>query len=167
MRSLPRRRRASSLAIRSWWRRRPSATRCCGRSCRSSPVSRSAPLPPNSTAAASRAGAASLGTRSLSGMRWYASAFGQQGARHDASPRGQRAASSGAPHPHRCRRTSSPSGAPCRRSRVTRNVKHWRDAGMALRWVAAGMIDSACGPSSSPRSHDNQARIHSGNVDPT
>ena len=53
----------------SWWRRRPSATRCCGRSCRSSPVSRSAPLPPNSTAAASRAGAASLGTRSRSGMR--------------------------------------------------------------------------------------------------
>jgi putative transposase len=24
--------------------------------------------------------------------------------------------------------------------RVTRNVKRWRDAGMALRWVAAGMI---------------------------
>ena len=58
-----------------------------GRSCRSSPVSRSAPLPPNSTAAASRAGAASLGTRSRSGMRWYASASRHQGARHDASPR--------------------------------------------------------------------------------
>ena len=66
-----------------------SATKCCGRSCRSSPVSRSAPLPPNSTAAASRAGAASLGTRSRSGMRWYASVSRQQGARHDASPRRQ------------------------------------------------------------------------------
>ena len=49
-----------------------SATRSCGRSCRSSPVSRSAPWPRNSTAAASRAGAASLGTRAWSGMRWYA-----------------------------------------------------------------------------------------------
>ena len=27
--------------------------------------------------------------------------------------------------------------------RVTRNVKRWRDAGMTLRWVAAGMIDVA------------------------
>src|SRR6201993_5188696 len=26
--------------------------------------------------------------------------------------------------------------------RVTRNVKRWRDAGMALRWVAAGMIEA-------------------------
>ncbi|MDA9497580.1 transposase, partial [Bradyrhizobium sp. CCBAU 11357] len=26
--------------------------------------------------------------------------------------------------------------------RVTRNVKGWRDAGMALRWVAAGMIEA-------------------------
>ena len=87
MHSRPRRREAREF--RSWWRQQTSATRCCGRSCRSSPVSRSAPLPPNSTAAASRAGAASLGTLSRSGMRWYASAFGRQGARHDASPRRQ------------------------------------------------------------------------------
>ena len=26
--------------------------------------------------------------------------------------------------------------------RVTRNVKRWRDAGMALRWVAASMIEA-------------------------
>jgi putative transposase len=26
--------------------------------------------------------------------------------------------------------------------RVTRNVKRWRDAGIALRWVAAGMIEA-------------------------
>jgi putative transposase len=26
--------------------------------------------------------------------------------------------------------------------RVTRNVERWRDAGMALRWVAAGMIEA-------------------------
>jgi hypothetical protein len=26
--------------------------------------------------------------------------------------------------------------------RTTRNVKRWRDAGMALRWVAAGMIEA-------------------------
>ncbi len=39
------------------------------------------------TAAASRAGAASHGTRSRSGMLWYASASRQQGARHDASRR--------------------------------------------------------------------------------
>ena len=26
--------------------------------------------------------------------------------------------------------------------RVTRNVKRWRDAGMALRWVAAGMVEA-------------------------
>src|SRR4029434_5784036 len=26
--------------------------------------------------------------------------------------------------------------------RVTRNVKRWRDAGMAWRWVAAGMIEA-------------------------
>lgn len=47
--------------------------------------------------------------------------------------------------------------------RVTRNVKRWRDAGVALRWAAAGMIEankgcrqlkahvncrSGCGPSS-------------------
>jgi len=27
--------------------------------------------------------------------------------------------------------------------RVTRNVKRWRDAGMALRWIAAGMIEAS------------------------
>ncbi|MET4338471.1 transposase-like protein [Bradyrhizobium sp. F1.2.2] len=64
--------------------------------------------------------------------------------------------------------------------RVTRNVKRWRDAGMALRWLAAGMIEankgfrrlkahnvgSACGPSSSPQSHDDQSRCprHEGRV---
>lgn len=26
--------------------------------------------------------------------------------------------------------------------RVTRNVKHWRDAGIALRWITAGMIEA-------------------------
>jgi hypothetical protein len=29
--------------------------------------------------------------------------------------------------------------------RVCRNVKHWRDASMALRWTAAGMIEAAKG----------------------
>ena len=84
--------------------------KCCGRSCRSSPVIRSAPLPPNTTAAASRAGAASLGTRSRSGMRWYASASRQQGARHDASPRRQGPLRQA----HRCRRMHLP--RPARRA---------------------------------------------------
>lgn len=26
--------------------------------------------------------------------------------------------------------------------RITRNVKHWRDASMALRWAAAGMLEA-------------------------
>ena len=29
--------------------------------------------------------------------------------------------------------------------RVTRNVKHWRDASMALRWAAAGMMEAQAG----------------------
>ncbi len=29
--------------------------------------------------------------------------------------------------------------------RVTRNVKHWRDASMALRWAAAGMLEAKAG----------------------
>ena len=29
--------------------------------------------------------------------------------------------------------------------RVARNVKRWRDASMALRWTAAGMIEAAKG----------------------
>jgi hypothetical protein len=29
--------------------------------------------------------------------------------------------------------------------RVTRNVKHWRDASMALRWAAAGMMEAKAG----------------------
>lgn len=29
--------------------------------------------------------------------------------------------------------------------RVTRNVKRWRDASMALRWAAAGMMEARCG----------------------
>ncbi|MET4222384.1 hypothetical protein ABIB00_007621 [Bradyrhizobium sp. LB14.3] len=75
--------------------------------------------------------------------------------------------------------------------RVTRNVRRWRDAGVALRWAAAGMIEantgfrqlkahvncrSGCGPSSfttiarqsSPLPTSRAPRnIHSGNVGPT
>jgi len=29
--------------------------------------------------------------------------------------------------------------------RVTRNVKHWRSASMALRWAAAGMLEAKAG----------------------
>jgi len=29
--------------------------------------------------------------------------------------------------------------------RVTRNVKRWRDASMALRWAAAGMLEAKAG----------------------
>jgi len=29
--------------------------------------------------------------------------------------------------------------------RVCRNVKHWRDAAMALRWTAAAMLEAAKG----------------------